>query len=282
MLPKPLQRVAEAAMQMLVERLLGAGLVVVGRLLVENAPIAGLLQIGRHAEDEPMRIVVESATNIVIPALRQRLVLVISAAAIELRRGQVENPLPRSRRHHVHKSQQVLVGIAETEPSANTRLERRRRARHIKCGHALVCVPDVHHAIRVHIRRVHLEDAEKLVPVRAQAIESRIGLSRPEIPCDHRLRQLLVDGLRTGRIELLVLRVFLVPENEDDLPRLSGSEIELYLMSADWRPSVRDRVRQLPGGHGRGIVPAAVRAKKSVARRIVSLTAGSEHAKNAK
>ena len=217
-----------------------------------------------------MRIVVESAADVVIAALRQWLVLVISSAALELRRGQVEDPLTCACRNHVHKSQQVLVRVAETQASPNARLERRSRARQIECGHALVRVPDIHHAIRVHIGRVDLEDAEKFVPVRAKAIEGRVGLPNPEIPRDHRLCQLLVDGLRTGGIELLVLRVFLVAENEDDLPRFSCGQVELYLMRADGRPSMRNRVGQLAGGDGRGVIPAAVRAEKGVARRVES------------
>ena len=46
MRPQPPQCVMEAAQQVVVERRLGAGLVVVGHRLVQDALVAGLLQIG--------------------------------------------------------------------------------------------------------------------------------------------------------------------------------------------------------------------------------------------
>src|ERR1039458_4134360 len=79
-----LQRVAEAALQVLVERLLGAGLIVVLHRLIQDAPVASLLQIRRDAHDEPVRIVVEIAADVVVALLRKRLVLVISAATGKL------------------------------------------------------------------------------------------------------------------------------------------------------------------------------------------------------
>ena len=99
------ERVLEAALQVLVERLLGARLIVVGHRLVENAPVAGLLDIGGNADDQPVRIVVEVAANVVVAALGERLVLVIGATGRQLRRGQVEDALARARRHHVHEAQ---------------------------------------------------------------------------------------------------------------------------------------------------------------------------------
>ena len=52
---KPVESVAEAALQVLIERRFGAGFVVVRNGLVENAPVASLLQIGSDAHDQPMR-----------------------------------------------------------------------------------------------------------------------------------------------------------------------------------------------------------------------------------
>src|SRR5208282_4870025 len=49
---KTLQRVTEAALQMLVERRLGAGRIVIGYPLIQDAPIAGLLQIGGDADNQ--------------------------------------------------------------------------------------------------------------------------------------------------------------------------------------------------------------------------------------
>ena len=53
------ERVIETAAQMFVKRLLGAGFVLELHRLVENAPVAGLLEVSGDAEDEPVRVVVE-------------------------------------------------------------------------------------------------------------------------------------------------------------------------------------------------------------------------------
>ncbi len=73
--------------------------------------------------------------------------------------------------------------------------------------------------------------------------------------------------------------ILLVAEDEDDLPRFSGGQIELDLMRADGRPAMSDGVGQLPGGNGSGLVPAAVGAKKRIACRVETgswLRAGKE------
>ena len=61
--PQPVERVLDAALQVLVERLLGAGLVVVGHRLVQDAPVARLFEVGRHRQHQPQRVVVEVAAR---------------------------------------------------------------------------------------------------------------------------------------------------------------------------------------------------------------------------
>ena len=119
----------------------------------------------------------------------------------------------------------------------------------------------------------------RLVPVLAQPLEGRVGLLGVEILGDDRLDGLLVDGLRAGRIELLVFWILVVAEYEDDLPRLSGRQVELDLMRADGRPAVRDGVGKLAGLNGGGLVPAAVAAQEGLALRV---EAGARRRKQAK
>src|SRR5471032_2776343 len=121
MRPKPLQRVAEASLKVLVKRLLRARLVVIRNRFVENAPVAGLLQVCGHADDEPMWIVVESAANIVVAPLGERLKLMIGTTVGKLCRCQINDSLPCALRHHMHKAQQVLVGVAEAKPASDSR-----------------------------------------------------------------------------------------------------------------------------------------------------------------
>ncbi len=186
MRPKAIERVLETALQVFVERLLGARLIVVGNGLVEDAPIARFLDIGGDADDQPVRIVVEVAADVVVAALGERLILVIGAAGWQLRRGEVEDAFACARRHHVHEAQQVLVGIAEAQPASNARFIERRRARHIERCHALVRVPDVHHAIGVDVGRLHLANAEQFVPVMRAVVESGVDVGGLQILRDDR------------------------------------------------------------------------------------------------
>ena len=76
------ERVIETAAQVLVERLFGAGFVFELHRFVEDAPVAGFLEVGGDAEDEPVRIVVEAAADVVVAAFGERLILVERAAAL--------------------------------------------------------------------------------------------------------------------------------------------------------------------------------------------------------
>jgi hypothetical protein len=263
--PKALQGVVEAALQVLVERHFRARLVVVGHRLVEDAPVAGLFEIGRDADDEPVGIVVEAAADVVVAALGERLVLVIGAAGGQLRCGQVEDALAGARRNHVDEAEQVLVGVAEAKAAADAGLIERRRARHVEGRHALVGVPDVHHAVGVDVGGVHLEDAEGFHPVLAQALEGRVSLFGVEIFGDDRLDRGLVDGLRAGRVEFLIDGILVVAEHEDDLAGLAGLQFELDLVGADGRPAVSDGVGELTGFDGGRLVPAAIAAQEGFA-----------------
>ena len=164
------ERVIEAAAQVFVKRLLGAGLVLELHRLVEDAPVAGFLEVSRDAEDEPVRVVVETAADVVVAAFGERLILVERAAGLELRGRDVEDAFAGAGGDHLDEAEQVLVGIAEAEAAADAGFVERGRARHVERGHALVGVPDVDHAVGVDVGRLHLINAEQCVPVLAQRL----------------------------------------------------------------------------------------------------------------
>ena len=70
-----------------------------------------------------MRQLDESAADVVVATLGEGLVLVIAAAVWELRRGDVYYALAGALRHLVNKAHKVLVGVAESHPTANAALE---------------------------------------------------------------------------------------------------------------------------------------------------------------
>ncbi len=110
---QPIQGVAQTPLEVLVKGLLAAGPVLIDHRFVQDAPVAGLLQVGSHAQDQPQRVVVEIAADVVVAALGERLVLVIGAPRLQLRRRQVQNALAGALGDHVYKAQQILVGITE-------------------------------------------------------------------------------------------------------------------------------------------------------------------------
>ncbi len=69
------------------------GVVVERHRRVEDREIAGLLDVGGDALDQPEGIVVEPGPDIVVAALAQRLVLVVGAAVGKLGGGDVEDAL---------------------------------------------------------------------------------------------------------------------------------------------------------------------------------------------
>jgi hypothetical protein len=105
------------------QRRFGAGGVVERNHLVENAAVAGFLQVGGHAHDQPERVVVEPAADPFVAALGQWLVLVISSAVFELGCGQIEDALAGALRDDMDEAQQVLGRIAEAHPPPDPGLE---------------------------------------------------------------------------------------------------------------------------------------------------------------
>src|SRR5215472_11428400 len=102
-----------------------------------------------------MRIVVETAADIVVAALGQRLVLVTGAAGGQLGRGQVQDAFAGALRHHVDDAKQVLIGIAKTEATSDSGFVKRSRTGNVEGSHALTGVPDVHHAVGVLVGSIH-------------------------------------------------------------------------------------------------------------------------------
>ena len=192
----------------------------------------------------------------------------IRAARWKLRRGQVEDALPRARRDHVHKTEQVLIRVAKAHAAPDARLVERSRARHVERDHALIGVPDVDHAVRVSVRRADLQDAEQAIPIRPQRIEGGVHVGLVEILGDDRLDRTLVDRLRVRRIELFVGRIFVVSQHKDDLACLARLERHLDVMRSDGLPAVRDRVERFAALDCGGVIPAAIRAEERFALRV--------------
>ncbi len=75
----------------------------------------------------------------------------------------------------------------------------------------------------------------------------------------------LVDRLRAGWIEFLLIGVLVVAQHEDNLAGLARLKLELEVMGADWSPAVGYRVERLAALDRRRPVPAAVGSQEQVA-----------------
>jgi hypothetical protein len=202
------------------------------------------------------------------PPLRQRLILVVRAARLQLGRRQVQDALPGPLRDHRHRPQQVLVGIPEPDAPPDAGLKVRGRAGQVEGGHALIRVPDVDHSVRVGVRGLHLERAQETVPVDLERLKGRLHLGRVQIPGDDGTDRPLVDPLRIGRVKLLPRRILVVAQEEDHLPTLPRRQVETDMVGADGGPAVGDGVEGLAPFHRQRAVPAPVRPQEGIPLRV--------------
>src|SRR5579875_1515321 len=105
--------VLQAAAEVVVYGGLGARSVVVGRRLLEDGCVPGLLQVGSHRQHQPEGVVVEARADGVVAPFGQRLVLVVGAAAGQLGGRDVDYALAGALGDHVHEPEEVLGGVAK-------------------------------------------------------------------------------------------------------------------------------------------------------------------------
>src|SRR5512145_3381435 len=86
----------------------------------KDAEIAGFLDIAYSSQNEPHRIIVKSSTNIVVSTFCKRLVLVITPSVRKLSGSNVDNSFACAFGYLVHKSNKVLIRIAEAHSTTNT------------------------------------------------------------------------------------------------------------------------------------------------------------------
>ena len=72
----------------------------------------------------------------------------------------------------------------------------------------------------------------------AQRVKRSIYFLRPQVSGDDGLDGALVDRLRAGGIELLIVGVLVVAKEVDDLVACAWRQGELNMMGTDGRPAV--------------------------------------------
>ena len=275
-----LHHVVEGHAQVFEERYLRTRLIVVGHRFVQDAEVARLLDVGHRAEDEPHRVVVESAADVIVAAFRQRLVLVVAAAVGELRGGNVDDALAGTSGYLVHEAHEVLVGVAEAHAAADAALKEGSRAGHVERDHALVLVPDVDHAVQLLVAALQHVVVQQAVPVSLQFGKGGIHLLRRVQGGDGGLGARLVhqgtagralQDVGVGRLELLVLRVLHVAQQEDEVAALARCQFHFEVMRGDGAPAVGDAVRGASGQHVLRVGKFVVEADEALAVRVEAL-----------
>ncbi len=182
----------------------------------------------------------------------------VRPAVFELGGGQIQQPFPGPGWGHLHKAQQILVGIPETHAPTHAGLEIGGRAGEVEGDHALIGVPDVDHAVGVGVRRLDLIDVQQGAPVGGQGLEGRIRRGRVQIALDDGQHRGLVDGLGAGRIKLGVLGVLVIAQDEGDPAALPRRQVQFDMMGPHRRPAVGLGVGRAARFHHRGRVPAPI------------------------
>lgn len=89
----------------------------------------------------------------------------IAATVWELSAGNIDDALTGTGRYLMNEAYQVLIGIAEAHASADTTLEEACGTGHAEGNHALILVPNVHHAVELVVSALHGEDVQQVIPV---------------------------------------------------------------------------------------------------------------------
>ena len=222
---------------MLEHGLCNGHIVVVRNHLIQDGPVAGLLDVCGNGKDQPQRIVGEITADICVTFLGQRLILMIASAVRELGGSDIDDTFLCAIRDLVYEAQHVLVGIAEAHTTADTGFEIGCGTGQVEGHHALILVPDVDHTVNTLIRSIHIQDAQQLIPVSTQLLHAVCELLRSGVFVDHCLGFYLVDGLAVG-FKLLILRHLHVAEYKYQSLGLTRLQSDLLEVGCDGSPAV--------------------------------------------
>ena len=236
------------------------GIAVVGGGLIQDAEVAGLLDVGRRAGNQPQGIVVEAAADVVVALFGEGLILVVAAAVAELGGGDVQDALPCALGNLMDKAQQILAGIAEAHAPAHAAFKHGGGAAHVEGNHALVGVPDVHHAAQLFIGGGQHIGAEQVIPVGLQGGKGSIDLPILGQAAEQLFSGGLVDHAGGG--PLLRLGHLHIAQDEVELLLLTSFQVHLQLMGGHGLPAGGDGVAHLAGHDALRVFKAVVQPQE--------------------
>ena len=130
-----------------------AHIVVERNHLGQDGGITGLSYVSTGTCNEPQRIIIEATADIGVTLLGQRLVLMVSAAVLELSGSNIDDTFSCSIRDQMYEAEQILAGITEAHTTADSGLVIRSGTGHVKGYHTLILIPGVDHTVYFFIGR---------------------------------------------------------------------------------------------------------------------------------
>ena len=121
----------------------------------------------------------------------------IASAIRELCRSDIDDALTCARWNLVNKAHKVLITIAEAHATAYTTLEERSRTREVEGNHALILVPDVHHAVELIVTRAYIIYIKQSIPISIELSKCLVYLGSGVELCNECVSLILVDNLRS-------------------------------------------------------------------------------------
>ena len=138
---------------------------VIRRFFIQDGVIPGFFDVCCGTCNQPERIIVETASDIRITFLGQRLILMICTSVFKLCCCNIQNTLSCAVRNQMYETKQILTGITESHASSDTGFEVGSRTAHIKCDHTLILMPDVYHTIQFFLGRGYRKVGKQFIPV---------------------------------------------------------------------------------------------------------------------
>ena len=244
-------------------------IVVIRNLCIQNAVVAGFLDVSCNRQNHPQRVIGEVAADFVVALLGERLILVIASAIFKLGRSEVDQTFSCTIRNLVNEAQQVLVGVTEAHTTADTAFKVRSRTGHVKGNHALILVPDVYHTVHLVIRSLYSVLRQQVVPHFLQSSQTSSHLFRCVVLFHHCICSGLVH--RTICIELFFYWIFNITQDEDQLLGFARLQGDFLVVGSNRRPAVCNRVGSLTSCNNLRIFKAVVQTQEGFSVSIITV-----------
>ena len=179
-----------------------------------------------------MGIVVETAANIVVVALRNGLVLVVTAAVRKLCRSDVDDALTGAFWYLMDEAQKILIAVTEAHAPAYARLKEARRAGEAEGDHALVLVPDVDHAVQTFVAALNGVYVQEIIPHPTQFGKCLIHCLNCGKATQERVCPFLIYYRRC--LPLLFFGILYVAKCEYETATLAWLQLDVQPMCCGW------------------------------------------------